>query len=374
MVPAFAGPTKWMETRKLKAILCVPVICGLLTLGLWPFHAPLNHVSWLRDRNGVELATHGTVWSAGAFETPGDGPCSLEIWFQPAPGTTGGTLLAFSTPQEPIGFRIWEYYNDVIFATPSAHFELAGIFHPGRPTFLTLTAEENETAVYMNGVLLEKAPPFWHFRLSSADLRGTAVIGQSPRNEDSWHGRIYGLALYHARLDAAQVARNFRDWMADRLPHPDPAPFALYRFHERSGNVIHNAVRSGVDLQIPERFAIVHQYHMQPFWKEFRPTMGYVRDMLTNIIGFVPAGFIFYSFVVEIWPRRRAVIAATLIGTCVSLTIEVLQGWLPTRSSGTTDLFTNTLGTYLGVRLFAWNFARNFYDRVLQLLLEQPNR
>ena len=365
MKPASVGSTTGMETRKLKAVLCVPVICGLLTLGLWPFHAPANHVSWLRDRNGLELAKHGTIWSAGAFKIPGDGPCSLEIWFQPAPGTSGGTLLAFSTPREPFGFRIWEYFSDAIFETPSAYFELTGIFREDRPTFLTLTDDGRETEVYVDGALLGTAPEFRHFRLSAADLRGIMVIGSSPRQEDSWRGRIYGLAFYNARLDAMQVARNYRNWISGALPRTDPAPFALYPFEERSGSIIHNAVRPGVDLQISQRFAIVHQYHMQPIWKEFRPTLGYAHDMLTNIVGFFPAGFIFYSFFVEIWPRRRAALAATFLGTCVSLTTEVLQGWLPTRSSGTTDLFTNTLGTYLGVRLYAWEFARNSYHRVL---------
>jgi glycopeptide antibiotics resistance protein len=45
------------------------------------------------------------------------------------------------------------------------------------------------------------------------------------------------------------------------------------------------------------------------------------------------------------------VIATIILGAVFSVTIEILQGFIPMRDSGTTDIITNTLGTALGAML-----------------------
>jgi glycopeptide antibiotics resistance protein len=52
---------------------------------------------------------------------------------------------------------------------------------------------------------------------------------------------------------------------------------------------------------------------------------------------------------------KRVTAITVLVGFLVSLTIETLQAYLPTRDSDLTDVMTNTLGTWLGAMLYqAW--------------------
>ena len=116
--------------------------------------------------------------------------------------------------------------------------------------------------------------------------------------------------------------------------------------------MVHNAVDATTNLLIPEHFFVLNEQFLERPWDEFRPSWGYWKDVLVNIVGFVPLGFFFYAYFSTIGKIKRATWVTVGFGFAMSLTIEVLQSFLPTRDSGMTDLFTNTLGTVFGVILF----------------------
>ena len=81
----------------------------------------------------------------------------------------------------------------------------------------------------------------------------------------------------------------------------------------------------------------------------FTGTQVSLGDLVTNVIAYVPAGLLVYRFLLP--KAQAAVAAASAIAAAftLSLSIEVLQAFLPTRIQSTIDLLTNTLGGTLGV-------------------------
>src|SRR5262245_17174746 len=74
-------------------------------------------------------------------------------------------------------------------------------------------------------------------------------------------------------------------------------------------------------------------------------------DVVTNILGYVPIGFL---GVAALQPRLRgipALAASVAAAFALSLTLEALQSYLPTRTASSLDLLCNTAGAALGAAL-----------------------
>ena len=349
--------------RRFLGVICIVVLGVILALGLWPFHVPKNDVAWLGNRNGLRFGEYGTVVSTGVFaptNADSEGSGSLEIWLQPERIWDSHTLLTFYFPQNfsqlslhqsQLDLALQTAVSDGEYRTRTVSFSVPDVFRKPGPVFITITSASQGTVVYINGVPVKRT---LQFRLSPKELGGRLILGDSPRSGDSSSGQFLGLAIYHRELSAQQVVDHYEAWTQRERPEiaADECNVALYLFDEHRGNIVHNKASAGPDLYIPERYMVLDQTFLERPWTEFSRSTEYFGAVVKNIVGFIPLGFCFYAYLSAAPYVKRPALVTVILGTLVSLTIEILQAYLPTRESGMTDLITNTFGTYIGVLLY----------------------
>ena len=351
-----------MKNRAL-AVLCLLVVIGLLGAGLWPFNPhPRNEVSWAPDGQGLRFGDYGTILGSGMVTRPisSDGSCTVEIWLTPGLTDDSNVILAFSIRDNALQFRIGQegsalyvarevLRNGSVVESPYIHIDR--VFQQGKAVLVTLTAGARGTEVYLNGSL---ARTRHDFGLSAGDLTGNIVVANSPVGNNSWSGLLRGIALYGSELSAKEVSEHYRDWSTgDRDILMNLGSDTLYLFREGAGKVVHNLGPSKqTDLYIPDHYLILYPYFLYPFWKKFHLSLSSVQDISNNIVAFAPLGFLLNALLFRRQSRRRSFWTSVLLGALLSLTIEVLQYFLPMRDSDTMDLLLNTLGTAAGAWLY----------------------
>lgn len=345
--------------------MCLLVLFGILAAGLWPFNPyPKNEVSWIPNENGLRFGDYGTVLSSGPIRminSQDAGSCSLEIWLRPGARIDSNIILAFYTPENPLQFRIGQANADLLMVRDipngqhgfgSDIIEIDDAFDPNKTLLIAITSGPQKTSAYLNGVQAQTSP---RFGLTTKDFNGQIVIGNSPLENYSWSGDLWGLAIYNRELTAAQTMQHYETWTKSGRAEPgeNEGTVALYRFDERSGSVVHNHVGSEPDLYIPDHYMILRQAFLSPPWKEFQSNWTYWKGVIENVVAFIPLGFFFCAYFS--WKRhcKQAMILTIVLGGAVSLTIEVLQAFIPMRDSGVTDIITNTIGTGIGAMLYS---------------------
>ena len=348
--------------RPLAILASIGAVLVLLCLGLWPFHAPSNAVAWLANSDGVRFGDYGTIMSVGTIDAPPstEPSCSIEIWLQAARVNNEGTILQFYAPNQPARFSLHQSDADLTLESgmgkrplqsQGIRIYLDDALRHTPLLLVTVTSGPQGTSAYLNGSLRKIAP---QFRLAPNDCSGRLIVGDSALQQDTWQGDVRGVAVYSTELSTSAVLRHYQAWIQSGTPQPAPneRPAALYLFDEHSGSIVHNRAGSAPDLTIPATYTVLDQIFLEPFWQEFNFSWGYWKNAIKNVVGFVPLGFVFYAYFSLLGRTRRATLIVVLIGFAVSLTIEVTQAFLPTRDSGTTDLITNTFGTWIGVLAF----------------------
>jgi VanZ family protein len=350
----------------------LPLSCFLLTaillvIALWPFDPfPRNEVTWLPG-HGVEFGDHGIIFSPGFLE-PGASRtkafCSLAIRLQPRVAylNNSGTLLVFYTPEDPSQFRLMQYRDELLIRRDrrddknhlkTIEIELEHVFLRDEPVSFTITSGPDGSVAYRNGVWAGASK---RMGLSCVGFSGQLILGNSAVSDNPWLGKLFDVAIYDRGLTPEEVARDYA--MSTSSPAQQESAsnrgmIARYSFTGGPGKTIQSATGSAPALFIPEVFRILHKKILMMPWEE-SPDKLDLRDIVINIVGLVPFGFLLFTYLGEQLHWKRAALLTVLAGAALSFTIEVLQGFIPSRDSGVLDIITNSFGTYLGVLLFRW--------------------
>ena len=342
---------------------------GILLATLFPFQfRPHNDVLWMAA-GGLQFGKHGIATSDGVLNSGpfrDDARCSLDILLRPASLTSLSGILTVSSEGHPWQIQVRQYRNGLVLwrewppGQNRYRYTKKDIvqLRTTQTTLVTVASGPKGTAIYSNG---QSAARFPGEPLSCRLLNGFLTLGTDPVRIDAWSGDILGVALYNVELSPDQITGNYQFWSHAAMNSctPESGRTVLYTFREGQGTIVRNLC-GGPGLLIPSFYQLPFKPFLAPPWKEFAPTLYYANDVLRNILGFVPFGFALCGYLSLSRKTRHVVRVSVLLGALTSLSIEILQGYLPQRESGITDLLTNTLGTFLGACMLQWNPLREY--------------
>jgi len=348
------------------------VLVTTLAAGLWPFSfRERNNVSWNEAGNGLHFGDPGMAVSEGTFQgLPGDQGRSIELWIEPDLSWQASTILSFYVPKTRPVLQVRQSGDDLVFTSAHGIGEnlskpknvfIDHAFHRNEAVLITLCSSANGLEIYINAVLKKSISGM---RIRGEDFQGTLIVGNAPYGNLSWRGEYRGLAFYNHILPADVIKEHYATWQRNRANIAQRNASTLYLFAEGKGEHVRNQGRTGPDLIIPTNYTIPEPGFLVPFWKEYTPTGAYAKDLAINVLGLVPLGFCFAALFAWTSGRRRSWRYVVVLGFFVSLTIELIQAFMPTRFSGTTDLITNTAGTALG----AWCYLNPRTQKWLEQL------
>ena len=354
--------------RKITLAISIAICGGYLFVGLWPFEfRPRNNLGWRPGANGTIFGWPSIIYSEGRFDlgatarSSDAGGVTIELYVRSAHKSARevGSILTFYDGELPENLLVAQWKGDLLVRVLSRDIHgrksprEVGVdvgLRPGAPRFIAIACSAAGTNFYVDGVLAREIPGLI---VRPEVLRGRLVLGNSPRGNRRWAGKMFCAAIFNRTLAACEMARHYRLWTGRHLRQlqSETGLSALYFMDERSGAAIPDRSPSGIPLLVPEYFRVLSKTVLVVPWEDPHPYFSDIGDVLINVLGFIPFGFFYFIYRTQIrpgFPFRNAVLAVAVSGF-ISLTIELVQVFLPTRSSSLTDLICNVSGSAIGV-------------------------
>ncbi len=338
----------------------VITLVAILGLCFWPFNfLPSNQVVE-EPGGGLRFTPPATAYTS----TPPTKLLGLPEWtiimdVKVLPPWRQGRILSYSLDERRYNLNIEQLWDYLLIrvrlgSDRSREIQIGKFFEPSSERRFTLAMiyDGKDLAVYFDGE--RKALQ----KIGAIDYRSWSdsyplVLGSQANGKFGWKGIFYNLIV----LDRAASPSEMK---APGQLFKDATSLLYYSFTEgRSGTLLDLGAKAPALVSWPGRFIPYERTILQAprdYWPEIgRP---FLRDIFANIIIYLPIGYLLSTWLVQkdMHPLG-VVIAPIIVAFSMSLTIEVLQAYLPTRNSSTVDVIMNSLGASLGVLLHRIGWA-----------------
>jgi len=328
----------------------------ILVSTLWPFNFWARNKAALGPQDGLRLIPPSTVYSAAPplkLSRIGKFTILLDLTPDSSDGNGYARIVAYSLDESRRNFLLAQWNDSLVFLMETAggnrrvHFEVEGVLRKGERQSLALAYDGQALSLYRNGDLRSTR------RTGPLDFSGwnsgyPLVIGSEGNGKYPWRGSIHCLAVFDRPMTGDEI-RSLGERNHGARQAFDP-PLIRYEFGNGRGTVIKDLGKGApADLLIPEHFA--------PYARSIlgKPPAGLgdlwadKKDKILNVLLFLPLGFLLARHLRSRgFSLPRAVLLTTALGFGLSLTVELLQAFLPSRESDLMDLISNTLGTLAG--------------------------
>ena len=365
---------------KCLVVLSVAILSAILIFGLNPKGFKFsNGVNWIIDQPGIRFSRYGIAYTNPFFELIGDNASkptcfSIEIALSPASYQEGGSnfILTLHNGRDRNQLLMWQYHSWIILMngddydhkrrTKRIAVDIASLYPTTR--FVTVTTGEKGTEVYLDGQFVSRKKDLTLKIPNGSKTR--LLIGNSVYGKHSWQGDVYGLAFYGYILTGQDIKLHFNRWFQDKnfSYAKKDKPLALYFFDEKGGVRAIDHAGGNHHLEIPSRMQILKKKILSLALSGFNFNRSTIEDNIINLLGFIPFGFILSATLMKLGGTFNKHYFFITVSFCfsVSLIIEVVQAWFPSRASSMLDLILNTLGALIGAimyRFFILQINRN---------------
>ena len=356
-----------MQAISNKTLLAVTITVLLVTLffGLRPKGFDFsNHVQWLQERSGIHFEKYGLIYAnldkeLVEREFSKDKGFSIEIAIQPESFNKKGFQLILTlhdgNDQDQFILGQWSSSlivmngNDYNYRKKTKRISQKIIPEPSKEIFLSITSGPKGTNLYIDGKLVQFAPKLT-FQFPHTN-QPKLTLGNSVYGKHSWQGAVFGLGLYGYELAPATIESHFKNWSNEKnfIFLKEDRPSLLYLFNEKNGKKVIDHIDGKSPLIIPSKMHLLEKTILSPPVPDAELTKCFIQDAVINFLGFIPLGF----FVAAVFSQfghlqKQAIVLSVLLCFGLSLGIEILQAWMPSRSSQSLDVILNTLGAMTG--------------------------